>query len=90
MFKHVLNFPCVKQSTVGAKEAYYVLHHLKGYVQDCQNLTLPSSLRGWAKTLARINDDDLREDFHRIQMKLSQIIIEDVNTKGVPYNKPEG
>ena len=90
MFKHVLEFPCVKQSTVGAKEAFYVLHHLKGYVWDCQNLTLPSSLQGWAETLAKIDDADLREDFHRIQMKLSQIIIEDVNTRGVPYNKAEG
>ena len=28
-----------------------------------------------------INDVDLREDFYHIQVKLSEIIIEDVNTK---------
>ena len=90
VFKHVLDFPCVKQSTTGAKEAFYVLHHLKGYVRDCHNLTLPSSLRGWAETLAKIDDADLREDFHRIQMKLSQIIIEDVNTRGGALQQARG
>jgi hypothetical protein len=58
------------------------MHHLKGFVRDCQNLTLPSALRGWAERLARIDDNDLREDFHDSQVKLSHIIIEDVNTSG--------
>ncbi|KAK1630626.1 hypothetical protein QYE76_004941 [Lolium multiflorum] len=54
-------------------EAFYVMHHLKGFVRDSQNLLLPSALRGWAEKLARINDDDLREDFHDTQVKLSHI-----------------
>lgn len=83
VFKHVLEFPCVKEpATGGAKEAFYAMHHLKGFVRDCQNLTLPSSFRAWAENLARRDDDDLREDFHRIQVKLSEIIVEDVNTRG--------
>jgi hypothetical protein len=28
-----------------------------------------------------MDDDDLREDFHRIQAKLSEVIHEDVNTR---------
>jgi hypothetical protein len=43
---------------------------------------LPSSLRGWAKKLAAINDADLREDFHDTQVKLSHIIVEQVITPG--------
>src|SRR3954466_3005118 len=83
LFKHVLEFPCVKDpATGGAKDAFYVMHHLKGFVRDCQNLTLPSSLRAWAENLAQSNDDDLREYFHHIQVKLSEIIVEDVNTRG--------
>ena len=35
---------CVKEpATGGAKEAFYAMHHLKGFVRDFQNLTLPSS-----------------------------------------------
>ena len=54
VFKHVLEFPCVKEpATGGAKEAFYAMHHLKGFVRDCQNLTLPSSFRAWAENLVR-------------------------------------
>jgi hypothetical protein len=81
-FKHVFEFPCVKQPENSTLEAFYVMHHLKGFVRDSQNLLLPSALRGWSEKLARINDDDLREDFHATQVKLSHIIIEDVITGG--------
>ena len=40
--------------------------------------------------MAKIDDADLREDFHRIQMKLSQIIIEDVNTRGDALQQARG
>jgi hypothetical protein len=43
---------------------------------------LPSALRGWAENLARIDDDDLREDFHATQDKLSHVILEDIITGG--------
>src|SRR4051812_45567419 len=58
------------------------MHHLKGFVRDCQNLTLPSSLQAWAENLVQSDNDDLRDDLHRIQVKLSEIIVEDVNTRG--------
>ncbi|KAK1628180.1 hypothetical protein QYE76_002495 [Lolium multiflorum] len=67
-FKHVFEFPYVKQPENSTLEAFYVMHHLKGFVRDSQNLLLPSALRGWAEKLARINDDDLREDFHDTEM----------------------
>ncbi|KAK1644318.1 hypothetical protein QYE76_062123 [Lolium multiflorum] len=60
-FKHVFEFPCVKQPENSTLDAFYVMHHLKGFVRDSQNLRLPSALRGWAEKLARINDDDLRK-----------------------------
>ncbi|KAK1621331.1 hypothetical protein QYE76_026848 [Lolium multiflorum] len=86
-FKHVFEFPCVKQPENSTLEAFYVMHHLKGFVRDSQNLRLPSALRGWAEKLARINDDDLREDFHDTKVKLSHIIIQDVITGGGPLNQ---
>ncbi|KAK1574567.1 hypothetical protein QYE76_048135 [Lolium multiflorum] len=60
-FKHVFEFPCVKQPENSTLDAFYVMHHLKGFVRDSQNLRLPSALRGWAEKLARINDDDLEK-----------------------------
>ncbi|KAK1678241.1 hypothetical protein QYE76_039089 [Lolium multiflorum] len=86
-FKHVFEFPCVKQPENSTLDAFYVMHHLKGFVRDSQNLLLPSALRGWAEKLARINDDDLREDFHDTKVKLSHIIIQDVTTGGGPLNQ---
>ena len=82
MFKHITEFPCVKQPARSVKEAFYVLHHLRGFVRDCQMLTLPSSLRGWAERLAQIDDDNLREDFFRIQTQISEIIQHDVMQSG--------
>ena len=46
VMKHVFEFPCVKQPQGSTKEAFYALHHLKGFVRVCQNLTVPSSLGG--------------------------------------------
>ncbi|KAK1618240.1 hypothetical protein QYE76_023757 [Lolium multiflorum] len=86
-FKHVFEFPCVKQPENSTLDAFYVMHHLKGFVRDSQNLRLPSALRGWAEKLARINDDDLREDFQDTRVKLSHIIIQDVTTGGGPLHQ---
>ena len=52
-------------------------------------MSLPPSKRDPIKMSGEISDDDLREDFHRIQMQLSQIIVEDVMTAGGPYTTPE-
>ncbi|KAK1694541.1 hypothetical protein QYE76_011238 [Lolium multiflorum] len=67
-FKHVIDFPCIKQPAGSIKEAFYVLHHLKGFVEDAEMMSLPPSKRDPIKMSGEINDDDLREDFHRIQM----------------------
>src|SRR3954471_20318382 len=69
-FKHVIDFPCIKQPAGSIKEAFYVLHHLKGFVEDAEMMCLPPSQRDPIKMAGEINDDDLREDFHRIQVKL--------------------
>ncbi|KAK1669224.1 hypothetical protein QYE76_057383 [Lolium multiflorum] len=78
-FKHVIDFPCIKQPAGSIKEAFYVLHHLKGFVEDAEMMSLPPSKRDPIKMSRQINDDDLREDFHRIQVKLSEIILQDVS-----------
>jgi len=90
-FRHVTEFPCIKQPAGSMKEAFYALHHLKGIVRDSDNLNQPARLRDWSHYMAgEITDGDLREDFHRIQVKLSEIILEDVNTKGGSLHQPIG
>ena len=81
-FRHGTEFHCIKQKPHSMKEAFYILHHIKGFVRDVEKTRMPSSLREWTKYAGEITDFDLRQDFHRIQMQLSQIIWEDVNTKG--------
>jgi hypothetical protein len=90
-FKHVTEFPCIKQPAGSLKEAFYALHHIKGIVRDQDNLNQPNRLRDWSNHMAgEISDADLREDFHRIRVKLSEIILEDVNTKGGPFYQARG
>ena len=64
------------------KDAFYVLHHIKGFVRDAEKTRWPSSLQEWTKLSGEITDADLREYFHHIQMQLWQIILEDVMKKG--------
>jgi hypothetical protein len=66
MFKHVTKFPCVKQPPNNVKEDFYTLHHMRAIVQNEHRLTMPSSVQGWAKEHARIEDAELRDDFFRI------------------------
>ena len=40
--------------------------------------------------VTEIEQDDLIEDFHRIKVKLSDIILEDVGRKGGYFNQPVG
>jgi len=89
-FRHVTEFPCVKQPESSTKEPFYAIYHLKGIVRDAVSLNFPSRLRDWADTTATVNQDDLREHFHRIKVKISEIIIEDVNKKGGSLYQPIG
>ena len=82
-FRHVTEFSCIKQPANSVKDYFYALHQLKGMVRDAEMMKHPDTIREWsARYAGDINDADLREDFHRIQVKLSQIIIEDVETMG--------
>jgi hypothetical protein len=46
---------------------------LKGFVRDAEIMNLPPSIREWSNKMAGdIDDADLREDFRRIQVKLSE------------------
>ena len=78
VFTHVTKFACVKQPLGGQKDAYYALHHMRAFVRDQQQLTLPDHLKHWAARLSEIQDADLRQEFFRIQSDLAGIISEDV------------
>ena len=69
-FSHGTQFDCMKQKHGSVKDAFYVLHHLKGFVRDAEQTRWPTSLQEWSKLSGDITDADLREDFHRIQVKL--------------------
>jgi hypothetical protein len=81
-FIHTTSFPCDKQPKGSQKEAYYALYQMRAYVRDHHHLTLPNSLKSWAKHLAMIQDKDLRAEFYRIQEKFTIIIYQDVIRKG--------
>ena len=78
VFTHVTKFACVKQPPGGQKDAYYALHHMRAFVRDQQQLTLPDHLKHWAARLSEIQDADLRQEFFRIQSDLAGFISEDV------------
>jgi len=94
-FRHGTEFHCIKQWPGSVKDAFYVLHHIKGFVRDAEKTRWPSSLQEWSKNAGEITDSELREDFHRIQRQLSLIILEDVmeawgslhNARGRMYYK---
>jgi hypothetical protein len=81
-FKHVTEFRCMKLPAGSMKETFYALHHLKGFVRDAEIMNMTPRIREWSNKMAwDIDDANLREDFHRIQVKLSEIIIEDVRKR---------
>lgn len=82
-FKHVTEFPCIKQPAGSVRDSFYALHHLHGLVRDAEQIKRPDTVREWsARYIGEISDADLREHFHRIQRKLSEIIKGDVETMG--------
>ena len=89
-FRHATQFDCMKMKHGSVKDAFYVLHLMKVFVEDALKTKLPSSIRIWVKNAGKIAEDKLREDFHLIQMELSRIIYDDVvTTKGI-FNKVNG
>jgi hypothetical protein len=88
MFKHVTKFPCIKQPPNSVKEAFYALHHMQAIIQNEHRLMTPSSVRGWAKEHAKIEDAKLRDDFFCISNQIATILQEDVITRGEPWPAP--
>jgi len=78
VFTHVTTFPCVKQPPGSQKDAYYALHHMRMIVRDHHHLMLPNNLKEWATRLSAIQDEDIRQEFFRIQMEFPEIIYQDV------------
>ena len=90
IFWHGTGFHCIKHAPGSVKDAFYVLHLMKGFVRDALKTKLPSSIREWTKNAGKIAEDKLREDFHLIQMELSRIIYDDVVTAKGTFNKASG
>ena len=85
VFNHVTQFAYVKQPVGSVRDAYYALHHMRAIVQDQRNLTLPSHLKPWAESRARIADADIRRGFYQIQGEMATTIFREVLVKGSTF-----
>ena len=85
VFNHVTQFACVKQPAGSVRDAFYALHHMRAIVQDQCNLTLPSHLKPWAESRARIADADIRWGFFQIQGEMATTIYREVLVKGSTF-----
>ena len=77
-FLHGTGFHCVKQLDGSVMEAYYALRHLKTIVRDCEKTKIASNLAEYTKMAEGLTDADYRQDFHRIRLQLTNIILDDV------------
>jgi hypothetical protein len=77
-FGHRTKFPYVKQPPNSMRDGYYVIHHMREFVRDQQQLALPSHVARWGQDLAKSSDEDLILEFYRIQQSLAIIIYKDV------------
>ena len=85
VFNHVTQFACVKQPTGSVKDVFYALHHMQAFVQDQQDLTLPSHLKPWAESRERVTDANIRKEFFHIQGEMATIIFRDALVKGSTF-----
>ena len=85
VFTHVTTFPCVKQPPGSQKDAYYALHHMRAIVRDQHHRMLPNELKDWAARLSATQDEDIRQEFFRIQSELAEIIYQDVLARSVQF-----
>ena len=86
VFRHTMQFPCVKQPPGSEKDAFYVIHHMKAFFQEQENRTLPSDLKRWAEDLAEIQDRNLRQNFFNIQEELATIVHQEVMRRGGAFS----
>ncbi|KAI4972757.1 hypothetical protein ZWY2020_003682 [Hordeum vulgare] len=78
VFTHITMFPCVKQPPDSQKDAYYALHHMQAIVRDQHHRMQPNELKDWTARFSVIQDEDIRQEFFRIQSELAEIIYQDV------------
>ncbi|KAK1619205.1 hypothetical protein QYE76_024722 [Lolium multiflorum] len=69
-FKHVIDFPCIKQPADNMKEAFYVLHHLKGFVADAEIMSLPPKMTYYVVFEGRVPEvyeewEDCKKHVHK-------------------------
>ena len=89
-FLHGTGFHCVKQKNGSDMEAYYALHHLKGIVRDCEKAKIPSGLAEYTKNADGLTDADYRQDWQRIRLQLTNILLEDVIHSAGCYHVSRG
>ena len=69
---------CKKQAPSTKMVAWHLIHHMREYIKDQQQLQFPSALDRWFKLLAEANDAVIKQEFGRIQQMIIGIISNDV------------
>lgn len=85
-FVYKTDFYNIQQPSGTISDRFYVLHHMREFRRDQQNLRMsPRSgdahILQWAKNLGDIPVQRLRAEFYHIQRELSQIIMKEVLEK---------
>ncbi|KAK1642734.1 hypothetical protein QYE76_060539 [Lolium multiflorum] len=69
-FKNMIDFPCIKQLADSMKEVFYVLHHLKGFVEDAEMMCLPPKMMYYVVFEGRVTGvyeecEDYKKQVHK-------------------------
>jgi hypothetical protein len=93
-FGHKTDFCCLQRPATSENDGFYVIHLMMEYRRDVQSLCMTSSsgdahIRRWAEAFGTVPDNQLRNDFYRIQQEIASIIMKDVlEENGMFYNGP--
>ena len=92
-FSHKTDFCCIQQPARSENDGFYVIHLMMEYRRDVQSLCMKSSsdthIQRWAEAFGAVPDNQLRNDFYRIQQEIASIIMKDVlEENGMFYGGP--
>ena len=92
-FSHKTDFCCIQQPARSENDGFYVIHLMMEYRRDVQSLCMKSSsdthIQRWAEAFGAVPDNQLQNDFYRIQQEIASIIMKDVlEENGMFYGGP--
>lgn len=92
-FGHKTDFCCIQRSPTSDTDGFYVIHLMMEYRRDvqsiCMTTTSDAHIRSWAEAFGTVPDDQIQDDFYRIQQKIASIIMKDVlEENGMFYGGP--